>query len=561
MNLEEYILCYDKLGIKRMTKIFNEFSVDTRLEFLETLSDSSRKKFINNIRNQAVEDFWFHEREAIMNGECTRDWTPEQIEQIMNISEKSGAMSTNAGKGLQVDGNGMVVIDNMGNKSYYGHHMIDVSTHPEYAGDWKNIQALTYEEHYNGAHENHNTKEPTKGYYDYELGETQIIDVDVDGFSFEKTGYPPKRKCIFKSEAEMKTKYSNYDSLTDGEKLALKNVDLAMSNGDMERFNNALELAKKYNSQNFCEKIGLKTADELKQMYGILQDCDDADIIRKYQFYEYSARNGYDVDTQKYVVWDEDKLKKLFGEENYNNFGISQKEQAVDLADELDEFLNTTDSSGGSTSNNNTSNNNDAKEGSVGNKNTTGNSGTSHTETNTSESSKTNTSDSSNKSTGTNETSSSDNSDTKKTNVSDTGSSDDGKGTQKEIKDTESSNHTGDVDIKDGNSSKYIPGESTSDKSASSKKGRDVDLESESAKKYLGATGKTADELDDIDKAMINIADKYANNPKGVSDFAKSLGKNDDILKAGSNTLGYVDAVCTAIYAVQVVIIVNLSAN
>lgn len=40
MNLEEYILCYDKLGIKRMTKIFNEFSVDARLEFLESISRS-----------------------------------------------------------------------------------------------------------------------------------------------------------------------------------------------------------------------------------------------------------------------------------------------------------------------------------------------------------------------------------------------------------------------------------------------------------------------------------------------------------------------------------------
>ena len=259
------------------------------------------------------------------------------------------------------------------------------------------------------------------------------------------------------------------------------------------------------------------------------------------------------ANTNTYI--DEGRMAEMFGEERYNNLSDYDKKQAVDLVDELDNFFNTTDSGGGSTSNNNTSSKTDTKEGSVGNKNTTGDSETKHTETNNSESGKTNTSDSSNKSTETNESSSSNNSDTKKTNVSDTGLNDDSKGTQNEIKDTESSIHTGtgDADIKDANSSKYIPGESTSDKSTSSKKGRDVDLESESAKKYLAATGKAADELDDIDKAMINIADKYANNPQGVSDFAKSLGKYDDIIKAGTNTLGYVDAVCTAIYAVQAV--------
>lgn len=255
------------------------------------------------------------------------------------------------------------------------------------------------------------------------------------------------------------------------------------------------------------------------------------------------------VNTNTYI--DEGRMAEMFGEERYNNLSDYGKKQAVDLVNELDEFLNTSDSVGDTASKSNTSSDTDTKKGATGNSDT----GTKHTETNNSESGKTNTSDSSNKSTETNESSSSNNSDTKKTNVSDTGLNDDSKGTQNEIKDTESSIHTGtgDADIKDANSSKYIPGESTSDKSTSSKKGRDVDLESESAKKYLCATGKAADELDDIDKAMINIADKYANNPKGVSDFAKSLGKYDDILKAGTNTLGYVDAVCTAIYAVQAV--------
>lgn len=90
MTLEQFIEQYDELSKKEMTEYFNKFEVQDRKDFLEILSESERKKFIKDIRNQAVSDFWWHEREAILNGECTRDWTPEQIERIMNISETSG---------------------------------------------------------------------------------------------------------------------------------------------------------------------------------------------------------------------------------------------------------------------------------------------------------------------------------------------------------------------------------------------------------------------------------------------------------------------------------------
>lgn len=210
MTLDEYILCYDKLQRKEMTEIFNQFDKSERLSFLELLSDTDREEFIDNIRNQAVDNFWYHEREAILNGTCTRDWTPEQIENIMAISEKTGKMRIKAGKAPAMDENGVVLIDKKRNKSYYGHHMIDVSTHPEYAGDWRNIQALTYDEHYDGAHPNHDTKTPTVGYYDVEGKTTIVIDVDAEDFTFDNTGYPPKKKCIFKSDLDMKALYSNY---------------------------------------------------------------------------------------------------------------------------------------------------------------------------------------------------------------------------------------------------------------------------------------------------------------------------------------------------------------
>ena len=53
----------------------------------------------------------------------------------------------------------------------------------------------------------------------------------------------------------------------------------------------------------------------------------------------------------------------------------------------------------------------------------------------------------------------------------------------------------------------------------------------------------------DIDKAVLKIADKFANNPKEASEFAKTLSKYDDIIKVGENIGGVVDAICTAIYA------------
>ncbi len=209
------------MTIKERTAAFNEFTLSERTAFLDMLSDAERKKFISDIRQQAVKDFWFHEREAILNGESTRDWTPEQIESIMNISESSGNMSVNAGKAIQVDSSGMPIVDGAGNKAYYGHHMVDVSTHPEYAGDWRNIQALDYEEHYNGAHPNHDTKTPTVGYYDVTAKETVPFDVDSKDFTFDDVGYPPKVKSIFKSDTEMKALYKDYDNLTAGEQLAL----------------------------------------------------------------------------------------------------------------------------------------------------------------------------------------------------------------------------------------------------------------------------------------------------------------------------------------------------
>lgn len=148
MNLEQYILSYNQLSVKEMTEIFNSFEVEERLEFLETLSDSNKEEFVRSIRQQAVDNFWFHEREAILNGESTRNWTPEQMEYILNISEVNGNMYVNAGKAIQVDSSEMPITDAIGNKLYYSCHRGKVSVWPEFAGEWRYIQALDFDEMY-----------------------------------------------------------------------------------------------------------------------------------------------------------------------------------------------------------------------------------------------------------------------------------------------------------------------------------------------------------------------------------------------------------------------------
>lgn len=59
--------------------------------------------------------------------------------------------SLTAGRAFQMDADGRPVVDIQGKSSYYGHHMLNVAEYPEHAGDYRNIQALDYNEHYFGA--------------------------------------------------------------------------------------------------------------------------------------------------------------------------------------------------------------------------------------------------------------------------------------------------------------------------------------------------------------------------------------------------------------------------
>ena len=223
MDLSTFERKYDDKefkSIKEMTKEFNSLSIDDRQDFLDELSKEEKTKFISDIRTQAVKDFWTHEQALIQEGKCTRDWTPEQIEAILNISEKTGIISSNGEAAVDLNG-----------KKYYGHHMKNVANNAVYAGDWRNIEPLDYKEHYEGAH-NKNTHSPTDAYYDPETQKNIPIDITkLEKGADVKTGegYIPTKKCIFKSDKEIISMYSKQGPLSAGEILALKNIEYSKS--------------------------------------------------------------------------------------------------------------------------------------------------------------------------------------------------------------------------------------------------------------------------------------------------------------------------------------------
>ena len=83
------------------------------------------KKSIKSERLKAVREAWKKEQKLVQEGKGTREWTPEQQRQILEI-----------GKALDDDG-----------EAFEGHHMKNVKNHPDYAGDPENIQFLTKVEH------------------------------------------------------------------------------------------------------------------------------------------------------------------------------------------------------------------------------------------------------------------------------------------------------------------------------------------------------------------------------------------------------------------------------
>lgn len=98
--------------------------------------------------DKAIRLAWANEKQLVLEGKGTRNWTPEQQKDIL---EK--------GKAYGDDG-----------KAFEGHHMKSAEVYPEYQGEAGNIQFLSREEHLL-AHNGY-TRNSTNGYYDSLTGET-----------------------------------------------------------------------------------------------------------------------------------------------------------------------------------------------------------------------------------------------------------------------------------------------------------------------------------------------------------------------------------------------------
>ena len=108
------------------------------------------KRHLNYLRQRAVKNAWKNEQTLVYDGNGTRDWTVEQQKELMETGRVEG---------------------------YEGHHMKSVSLYPEYAGDENNIQFLSEEEHFYGAHQG-NYQNATNGYYDPNSGVMNEFDGD-----------------------------------------------------------------------------------------------------------------------------------------------------------------------------------------------------------------------------------------------------------------------------------------------------------------------------------------------------------------------------------------------
>ena len=207
MNLSEFINSFESMSKKEMTATFNSFSVTERLNFLNYAECQNLKtKFISDIRTQAVKDFWTHEQSLLREGKSTRNWTPEQIEQIMNISDKTGISSINGDKAIDPD----------------------------------------------------------------------------------------------------------FRDMSDGESLALKNMEYAKETGDISDFNRSLDVAERYQSTDFEKKIGLMSDDEIRAKYSCFSNMDSKDVTQ-YRAYEFMRMQGLEETCEKLGFESDSTLRSKYG--------------------------------------------------------------------------------------------------------------------------------------------------------------------------------------------------------------------------------------------------------
>lgn len=110
---------------------------------MSSVMSNEEKKRLSYERQTAVRNAWKEEKARVEAGRGTRNWSKAEQEELLQRGAVSG---------------------------YEGHHMKSVSAYPEYAGDSRNIQFLSEDEHLYGAHQG-NYHQATNGYYNPETRE------------------------------------------------------------------------------------------------------------------------------------------------------------------------------------------------------------------------------------------------------------------------------------------------------------------------------------------------------------------------------------------------------
>lgn len=160
---------------------------------------NEEKKQLSYLRQNAVRNAWKEEKGRVSDGIGTRIWSESEQRELIEKGRVKG---------------------------YEGHHMKSVSLFPEYAGESKNIQFLSEDEHLYGAHRGdyHNL---TNGYYNPETGE-------MNDFGDELKELP---MYDLKSSSLTSTEYNTLrdDYISDQEQDA--NNDISISEVREEYFN------------------------------------------------------------------------------------------------------------------------------------------------------------------------------------------------------------------------------------------------------------------------------------------------------------------------------------
>ena len=178
------------------------------------------KKRLSYERQNAVRKAWKEEKERVANGQGTRRWSEKEQQELLNRGSVKG---------------------------YEGHHMKSASLFSEHAGDSKNIQFLTEEEHLHGAHKG-NYHNLTNGYYDpetktmhefqdNELKEVPVVDLTQTESESNNNDINKAREEYCKDAEKENTNNTDNDKEIQDAKESISETNTAEINNDNENDN------------------------------------------------------------------------------------------------------------------------------------------------------------------------------------------------------------------------------------------------------------------------------------------------------------------------------------